>query len=66
MPRHHATVCRWHGNWPIAGSDLEFPVLPSQNENFTDFVRCFPVGGQLSLFFSEASEVVLIYMIKYE
>ena len=31
-----------------------------------DFVRCFLVGGQLSLFFSEASEVVLIYLIKYE
>ena len=25
------------------------------------FFRCFPVGGQLSLLFSEASEVVLIY-----
>ena len=24
------------------------------------------MGGQLSLFFSEASEVVLIYLIKYE
>ena len=37
-----------------------------QEVNFTDFVRCFPVGGQLSLFFSEASEVVLIYLMKYQ
>ena len=37
-----------------------------QEVNFTDFVRCFPVGGQHSLFFSEGSEVVLIYLIKYK
>ena len=33
---------------------------------FHNFVRCFPVRGQLLLFFSKANEVVLIYLIKYE
>ena len=36
---------------------------------FKDFLGSFPVGGQLLLFFSVASEVVmvvLIYSIKYE
>ena len=37
-----------------------------QEENFTELVRCFPVEGQLSLFFSETSEAVLIYLIKYK
>ena len=34
--------------------------------NFKDVSCCFLVGGQLLLFFSEASEVVLIYLIKYQ
>ena len=37
-----------------------------QEVDFTDFLRCFPMGGQLSLFLCEASEVVLIDLIKYE
>ena len=44
----------------IAGSDLlkdEF--------SFKDFLGCFPVGGQLLLFLSVASEAVLSYSIKY-
>ena len=44
----------------IAGSDL------LKDEFFKDFLGCFPVGGQHSLFFSVPSEVVLIYSIKYE
>ena len=45
---------------------LIFRKTSMQEVNFTDFSRCFPAGGQLSLFLSEASEVVLMYLIKYE
>ena len=44
----------------IAGSDL------LKDEFFKDFLGCFPAGGQLLLFFSVASEVVLTYSIKDE
>ena len=40
--------------------------MSAQEINFTDFVHCFLVGVQLSPFFSEASKVVLIYLLKYE
>ena len=40
--------------------------MSMQEVNFTDFVHCFPVGGQLLLFFSKASEVVLIYLVKHK
>ena len=39
-------------------NSLCFRKMSVQEVNFTYFVHCFPVGGQLSLFFLEANEVV--------
>ena len=50
----------WFRGKQIAGSDL------LKDEFFKDFLGYVPMGGQLLLFFSVASEVVLIYSIKYE
>ena len=45
----------------ISNSMCSFVKQMTKRINFANFFRCFPMIGQLSLFLSEASEVVLIY-----
>ena len=61
MPQHHATLGGMVISLCSAGDRLQDKI-----SNFKDTFCCLPMAGQLLLFFSEASEVVLIYSIKYE